>query len=548
MSKKEQHSFPPLHTLVGDSAENFYQLGLMDNGRHSLLLDHAIGLIRASRWSQVNKGVQEIMKTLLGRAIEMHPRFKKRVEAYAEGVGEKPGEVAAGLLIPEIMSFIDKWVPGIPHTLLGCSSYFIWDDKRDALVHGRTLDFPFHGSFDLNERVLQTQLDDGPVTLSFSSAGFPYPSITAMTANGVTLGLHQKFSRTFNYQGTPIFDLVFELLQNCSSRDEAIRFLKKENSITAWALYMGFEDGKVLSAEIDGEHLDYNVHQATPGKLIYFCNERENHKLISNETMPYGFQIYNEMRKEMKAEKLKSLNLSKGPWTAEKLLRFMGTSLEQVGVDTIDWKADPMTPATLQNICMIPGTGEALMIGGRAPKFFNGEAERVSQAFKRPEWDLVKIKGKTNSPSYQKGVYHYMQAQVGNDLGDWHKAYHHIQLAIDYFEGNPYQTIAKFFFCVFQYMHETEKKALANLLKDFKELDEVLPSYLQDHNSLFIARLEKIIKGTTTIGIDEIQHPVLQRIFDFEKKMPRLLFHSLTKELMNPRLEVLDIIYPHVKA
>jgi hypothetical protein len=137
---------------------------------------------------------------------------------------------------------------------------------------------------------------------------------------------------------------------------------------------------------------------------------------------------------------------------------------------------------------------------------------------------------------------------VANDLGDFHKGYHHIQLAIEFLEGFPYQTIAKFFFCVFQYMHETEKKALGNLLKDFKELDETLPSYLQDHNSLFIARLEKILKGETTVGIDEIQHPVLQRIFEFEKKMPRLLFHSITKEVMNPRLDVLDIIYPHVKA
>lgn len=520
----------------------------MDKGRHSLLLDHAIGLIRASRWQGLNKGVQEILKNLLGMAIEVHPRFKKRVEAYAEGLGESPGEVATGLLIPELMSFIDKWVPGIPHTLLGCSSYFIWDEKRDALVHGRTLDFPFHGSFDLEERILHTEFDGGPATLSFSSAGFPYPSITAMTENGVTLALHQKFSRTFNYQGTPIFDLIFELLQNCHSRDEAIRFLKKQSSITAWALYMGFEDGKVLSAEVDGENFDYNVHQATPGKLIYFCNQRENPKLINHETMPYGFQLYNEMRLDQKEKKLKEMGFNKSGWSAEKLLRFMGVALEQEKVPSRDWKADPMTPATLQNICMIPKEKEALMIGGRAPKFFNGEAIKVSNSFKRPEMETIKIKGKSNSPAYQKGLYHLMQAQVGNDLGDFHKAYHHIQLAIEYFEGYPYQTIAKFFFCVFQYMHETEKKALGNLLKDFKDLEETLPSYLQDHNSLFIARLEKILKGATTVGIDEIQHSVLQRIFDFERKMPRLLFHSITKEFMNPRLDVLDIIYPHVKA
>lgn len=548
MSKNISQPTTPLHQLIGEAEENFYQLGLLDRGRHSLLLDHANGLVRASRWKPLNKGLQQVLSNLLRFAIELHPRFKRRIEAYSEGLGESPGDVAMGMLIPELMCFLDKWVPGVPHTLLGCSSYFIWCENRDALVHGRTLDFPFHGSFDRHERILQTQFDDGPNILSFSSAGFPYPSITAMSENGVTVALHQKFSRTFNYQGTPIFDLVYELLQNCSSRDEAIRFLKKQSSITAWALYMGFADGKILSAEVDGENLDYNVHQATPEKMIYFCNQRENPNLISHEIMPYGFETYNEMRLEMRQRKLKKFQSSKTSWTAEKLIRFMGYALEQEKEKSKNWKADPMTPGTLQNICMIPARSEALKIEGASPKFFNGEVLKVSDSFKRPKLEVIKVKGKGNSPAYQKGVFHYMQAQVGHDLSDAHMAYHNIQLAIDYFEGNPYQNIAKFFFCVFQYMHESERKALSHLLKDFKSLEDQLPPYLQDHNTLFIARLEKILKGETTVGIDEIQHPSLQRIFDFEMKMPKLLFHSVTRELMNPRLEILDIIYPHVRA
>ncbi len=538
----------PIHCLIGDTLENFYQLGLKDRNRHRMLLDHANGLFR-TRWQGVNKATQEVLKALIGPALEYHPRFKKRLEAYSEGLGERPSEVAMGLLIPEAMSFMEKWIPGVPHNLLGCSSYFIWDEKRDALVHGRTLDFPFHNSFDVEERALQTTLDDGPVTLSFSSAGFPFPSITAMTDNGVTLALHQKFSKTFNYQGTPIFDLVFELLQNVGSREEAIRFLKKQNSITSWALYMGFSNGQVLSAEIDGENLDYNIHQATAGKLIYFCNERENKNLINHEHIPYGFQYYNEMRKNMRTQKLKSLGFNRSKeWSAEKLIRFMGVADEQKGVSSHHWQADPMTPATLQNICLIPEKAEALVIPEGAPKFFKGEVTHILDAFSRPQVKALKIKGKTNDNSYRRGVYHVMQAQVALDKGDDHQAYHHIQLAGDTFGDNPYSTICRFFFCVFQYMHETHKKSLSQLLKDFKELEGQLPSYLQDHNHLFIARLEKILKGTTSIGIDEIKHPSLQRIYEFEKKMPRLLFHKVTKELMAPRMDILDIIYPHVKA
>lgn len=538
----------PIHCLIGDTQENFYQLGLKDRGRHRMLLEHANGLFR-TRWPGVNKATQEVLKALLIPALEYHPRFKKRLDSYAEGLGERTTEVAMGLLIPEMMSFMEKWIPGVPHQILGCSSYFIWDEKRDAMVHGRTLDFPFHNSFDVEERGLQTTLDDGPVTFSFSSAGFPYPSITAMTDNGVTLALHQKFSKTFNYQGTPIFDIIFEMLQNIGSREEAIRFLKKQTSITSWALYMGFSSGQVLSAEIDGENLDYNIHQATPEKLIYFCNERENKNLITHEHIPYGFQHYNEMRKEMRTRKLKTLGFNKQKgWSAEKLIRFMGVADELEGIPSKKWKADPMTPASLQNICLIPDRGEALVITGRAPKFFTGEVAHITDAFTRPQVKELKIKGNTNSDSYRKAVFHTMQAQVAQDKGDDHQAYHHIQLACDMFGENPYATITRFYFLVFQYMHETHKKSLSQLLGDFKELEGKLPSYLEDHNRLFIARLEKILKGQTSVGIDEIQHPALQRVYEFEKKMPRLLFHKVTRELMAPRIDILEIIYPHVKA
>lgn len=103
----------PIHCLIGDTLENFYQLGLEDKGRHTLLLDHATGLFR-TRWTGLNKGMQEVMKALLTPAIELHPRFKKRLEAYAEGLGARPSEVAMGLLVPEMMSFMEKWIPGVP--------------------------------------------------------------------------------------------------------------------------------------------------------------------------------------------------------------------------------------------------------------------------------------------------------------------------------------------------------------------------------------------------------------------------------------------------
>ncbi|MEC7276015.1 MAG: hypothetical protein VXV96_06825 [Bdellovibrionota bacterium] len=538
----------PIHTLLGDETENFYQLGLHDRQRHTLLLDHAKGLFR-SRRAPLNQTIQKIIQAGVAPSLEFYPRFKRRITAYAEGLQKNPSEVAMGLLIPEMMCFMDKWIPGIPHTLLGCSSAFVWCTKRDALVHGRTLDFPFHGSFDVHERAIQSQLNDGPMTLSFSSAGFPFPSITAMSEAGYTLGLHQKFSRTFHYQGTPIFDLIFEMLQNCDSLEEVVRFLKKSESLTAWSLYMGFQDGRVLSFEIDGDQHYHSIHQATEDKPLYFCNQRENKKLISHEIMPYGFELYNEMRLEMRHKKLKALGLSrKKKWDAESLMRFIGVADEQSQTESSLYKADPMTPSALQNIVMVPQAQEALVVTGLGPKFFSGKVQKISDTFDRVRQETITIKGKVNEPRFRKGNYHFMQAQVAQDRGEIHKTYHHIQLAIEYLQDYPMGVIAKFYFLVFQYMHEEHKKVLSVLLGEFKKLEGKLPPYLQDHNTLFLSRLEKILKGQISAGIDEIKHPSLQRVFEFEKKMPRLLFHAVTKELMAPRLDLLDIFYPHIKA
>lgn len=547
MIKNLEKPHLPIHTLIGPTEENFYQLGLNDRERHSLLINHAIGLIRATRSDSVNKGIQSLLKSSVGFACEYKPRFKKRMQAYAEGLETSLESVTTGLLIPEIMSCLDKWFPGIPSTILGCSSYFTWDEKRDSMVHGRTLDFPFLGSFDANERILKARFDHGPLTLSFSSAGFPYPSITVMSEAGFSLALHQKFSRTFNYTGTPIFDLIFELLQNCQSQKDIIQFLKKSESLTAWALYIGFADGKVLSSEIDGKDLYYNEHQTIPGKVLYFCNERENPDLVDPETMPYGFQLYNEMRQEQKEKKLEELGLSQTNWTAEKLIRYMGVALEQKDLKSRDWKADPMTPATLQNICMLPGKSEALLIGGSAPKFFAGDVVKISDCFKKEKSKNVKVKGKSNSSDYRKGVHHLMQSQVNLDLGKTHNAFHHIQIAREFLENYPYGKIVEFFFYVLQYMYENDRKVLGNLLVKFKGLEDLLPSYLQDHNTLFIARLESILKGRTTVGIDEIHHMALQKVFEFEKRIPRTVLHLVTREVMNPRFDILDIIYPHVR-
>ncbi len=538
---------PPFYKLVGDSTENFYQLGLKDRDRHKNLLTHALGVI-STPWAPLNKALQEAMKALTIPTLERCPEYKKKLVAYAEGLGENPHTLAMAYAIPELMCFMTKWMPGVPISLMGCSSVFTWDHKRDALVHGRILDFPFHGSYDQEERAVLSHLDRGPKMLSFHSSGFGFPSITTMTESGISFALHQKFGSTFNPKGTPIFEIIYQMLQNCSTKNEVIRFLKKQQSITTWAFYMGFKSGEVLSIELDGEQMFYHEHIATPDKLLYFCNDREKAKLNSPNTIPYSFYTQNQMRRACFEQKQKAFKMKadKG-YTTEHVIRLLGRAWEQEGVAPKDWLADPLTPSSLQTIAMLPGIDEAYALPGKAPKFFNKEVVQYKESFYQPAQKMVSFTGKTNSPHYQKGLYHMMQAQVALDLKDQHNPYHHIQLAIEYLEGYPIEKVALFYFYVLQYMNETHKKSLSQIYHLFKGLEGQLPSYLEDQRKLFVFRINKVLGRSTEVRRNDIASEPLKRVYQFEEKLPQIILHRMTRTLMVPRIDLYDVLYPYVK-
>lgn len=99
------------------------------------------------------------------------------------------------------------------------------------VVHGRILDFPLQGSYDKFERAVSYDVSGMPRTLGFGSVGIPYPSITLMTEDGLTLALHQKFTNSFNPQGMSIFEYIFKMIQNANDKKSVIEFVKAINQL-----------------------------------------------------------------------------------------------------------------------------------------------------------------------------------------------------------------------------------------------------------------------------------------------------------------------------
>ena len=84
---------------------------------------------------------------------------------------------------------------------------------------------------------------------------------------------------------------------------------------------------------------------------------------------------------------------------------------------------------------------------------------------------------------------------------------------------------------------------------EFRALEGRLPGLLNDHCTLFIFRLEKILgqeKNTIKIA-DAIQNETLKKMARFERKIPNFIYKRLISGLIVPRLEINDILYLHTK-
>ncbi|MFT6070265.1 MAG: hypothetical protein ACJAT2_001740 [Bacteriovoracaceae bacterium] len=533
----------PIIKLFGDPTENFYQLGLKDKNRHILVLDHINSLIKTP-WKGINLVAGEVLKQVLARTLANCPHFKKNISAYSEGLGTPFDEVARALLTPELLSFMSKWIPGLPPGLLGCSSYFFWDDKLASPAHGRILDFPLLGSFDKEERVIITKFNNSPKIFSYGSVGMPYPGLTAMNSEGVSYALHQKFTNTLNQNGTPIFELAFQLMSKVGDKESAIEFLKKNQSITPWGINLGFSDGSVLTAELSGTDLFYREHQLEPGKVIYVNNKLENSSLEQKDFFPYGLDEFNHLREEVALEKIDKF-LNKKEVDDKKVLKVISSPLIN---KSSPLRPDPTTMSSLGISIFNPSKGRALIISKEGPKYFKGEAYKITDLWKEESISIELYQDKKTEPKYCQGMRHLMLAQVAFDKDVKEDIYHHLQMSIEFLSEYKERYLASFFFLIFQYKEEKHEKVRSNLLDQFKDLRGNLTPYLEDNISLFIYRLERLTKVGSTISAESFKNEKIKTLYLEEEKIPDFLLHKATATLLNPRIDMWDCIHAHIKA
>ncbi len=526
----------PFIDLIGDMEENFYQLGLKDAEAAKLSLKHTENLIKTP-WQGLDAGLKFLAESLFKGSKSWKTRFSPWTKAYAEGLGMTQEKFLLILLVPELSASFSKWLPRLPKTLLGCSSLF-YKDEDSQLNHLRTLDFPLGENFGKNERLLRTQFKDQPTIVSYGSAGFPYPSLSATTSEGLTLALHQKFNDVFDPTGTPIFELVQDLLIRCGDLKTCLSFLRKSKSLTTWSLHIGFKDGQVLEADLGGSELIYQTYQLNDHDYLYFNNRLIDDKKINHDQPPLNFQLYNQYRSDSAKRKLKKFSDKK--IKTNDLLKAWTTleSRKSHGLDVL-------TPSSMHVVALNPSKASLKAIKGHAPKTWQGMIQEETGLWGKDKRQSHTHGKEKKLSDIDKAWRHLMHAQSFHDLEDLHKLHHHLQLAKRKIKGFGLEPTIKLFSLVFTFLSEENEKVLSQIAQDTLDLVPALDKSLVDHAWLLIFRIEKILNIPSSVFAAQIHQSSLAKLLEVEASIPNVVFKRVIRGLIQPRIELLDIFYLH---
>lgn len=538
----------PLIQLIGEQDENIYQLGLSDRDRHKALFSQIKNFLTTGI-SAIDKTSELIASRTVQKTLSENPEYRDFLRPYAQGLDIELEQLVQALMIPELVSCMSAWAPGVPSALLGCSSFFALEQETQKPMHARVLDFPLAGVYDLEERVMRTHFPGRAQVASVGSAGLPFGSITGMNSNGLTLALHQKFTGIQEADGAPIFQIAQEILETCATPEEVLALVKKRKSITTWGLLMSFsKTNQVMELDLMGDLPVSKTYDLQAGEVLYFCNQSVDETFRQENHAPYGVSEYNRLRELNAKEKIKKF-LKKADFSKEAFLRLASTPLKEH--HNKEYKKikesellDTLTPSTLAINVLSPQEQEILGVSSAAPKAFLGEVYRATQLFDDKKASLTheKMKGKKVSKTYYNGLQHLIFAQTAYDRHDIHHAYHHIQMAQLDFKYGPLHYYTRFFKVVFDFVHMDHINLRAQQLGEMEQLQGKLTPYLEEVLILMIIRTQRMLKAPSHYSPSDIKRPMLKKMAQLEQKIPVLALKKTVWKLINPRIDIADVL------
>jgi hypothetical protein len=575
-NKKESlNKVPPVINLTGEIKDAFFTLGLRDRPSGKQVKNHLESLLKSG--VNVLDHITKIsQKFFYHYQLSQNPQLEDVLKPYADGIGININTLISLYLIPELGSSFD-FILNPKYRLIpwGCSTFFYWDEKTNSPLHGRILDFPLGQTYEENQRTIIYQLKDRQKIVSTGLSLFPYPGISAFNESGISLSLHQKFTANFSLQGTPVFDVAFKILSYATNIDDVLKILKENPLITTWGFYLTFKDSTALCIDhFSATNFKPHFFDLKNSGPLYFANENLNQNDPSNfpsqktYQIPFGVEISSQMRsksfEKLTKSPLNPLLKIKEP-APLRLLSLMSSSFSESESESeseslhsqhqfqnaANWNQSFVNFGTLEVLVINASENQIFLVPSLNEKFLRQHFFHLENIFNEnhPHYKIhelpISLQSLHLDPLYFQGYQYLGRALSHYDQGHLPRAFHFIQMGIDELKNYPESTIAQFYFQVWQYIHTTDDNEFSWILQQFKLLENILPSYLNDHLLLFLLRLKKIT-GRNFEHLSLPQHPQLAKIFHWEKKLPVIVIKQL-RRLIFPQMGNLEIIYLYQK-
>lgn len=528
----------PTVRLIGDSLENFYQLGVKDNLAFTDLLKTYQSLMGMNHLPIYGfyKGFE--LKNIK-KIVEGKTELNSQLAAYTEGLAAKEHDVLFTLLAPELLSSHSHYFPKISKVLFGCSSLFAFDEKTESIFHGRVLDLPLRSVFERHERITHYQFSKSNQMVSFGTAGIPFACLTAMNDKNLTVALHYKPSSYFNPEGYPIFYIVHKLMSECDSIKSALKLLRTMPSLTYWGLYLSSStENKVCAIDLCGDRLDKEEFDLSEQKFLYFTNRPIRDDSFNQNISPYNLKSFCQLKEQNINQKLKKIKKISSHYDVIDLL----SKIESTPDSTV-FKQGPITLNSVQVVSMNGKLKTAGISLGEIPRFNQGKIVEYDFFKSKLSTPILK-KGNDQvlDTKYLEGMKRFSKAFSHFDLNEIQEAYHEIQMSIAYLESYPEKIIAHFYYLILRYKYTEDDHDFGYLLEEFHNLKGKLPGGLEIHRKLFVFRIEKLLATSQTIFQGDFTATPLIKFFDFENKL-NFLALKLLRKFIQPRPEILDVLY-----
>lgn len=509
--------------LIGDLKENAYQLGISEKVAF-LALEERISRLLSKNFL-LRQGQDILIRARARLAKENPTMFTTVVQSYCEGLNIEPSRYHAFLSLFEHAAHYGQTWPELKAILPGCTSYFHLGGGKD-ISHTRLVDFPLTGILD-HEPVLYLWQGEGrPTLMNFSTPGLAPVFFHAIHAAGVSVAVHHKPGTIFHRDGESVFQMVFDSLMDSKTSADIKREIKKRESVAKWGILILDREGKVEVADIEGPTQKWESFNLKDTQSLLFTN-------LPLQKESQGFAPY------------LAFTESREKWIREKLKNPSNDHMLDLLTDVEDqkekkWLHPAGTLSTTGAIEVNLTKGHIDIKTGEGALTISDPILRFSLADQN---DRSVLKKEKNHSDFEKAWKRASLAQARFDDAKYDLAYHELQMAISLMPMKRWKDIFSFYLCLWDFRFVSNRLELADVYKRLIALE--LHDNIRDQGLLLRMRIEKKLNLSPTVEAKELP-PHLQELFR-EEKLARAPVFLTWMNLLYPRMEILDVLAPHIK-